>query len=211
MSKLILIFDTETNGLPNDWKVPASDTDNWPRITQLAFCVYKENGDTVFSFNSLIKPDGWEIPDDYFFIKNEMYTERCEREGMPIKEAIDLFIEWRKKVDVVVAHNIRFDSTILRAEMFRLGDNTEFNSLKICTMAKSVGICKIPSPSGRGYKWPTLSELHNHLFGCDFDGAHDAMNDVIACAKCFFEMVKRGVISLESSSVCKKVDEFKDL
>jgi len=45
-----------------------------------------------------------------------------------------------------------------------------------------------------GYKWPKLSELHYHLFGEDFEGAHNSKNDVAATSKCFFELKKRGVI-----------------
>ena len=28
---MILIYDTETTGLPRDWNAPISDSDNWPR------------------------------------------------------------------------------------------------------------------------------------------------------------------------------------
>ena len=31
-----LFFDTETTGVPQDYKAPSSDTDNWPRMVQLA-------------------------------------------------------------------------------------------------------------------------------------------------------------------------------
>lgn len=45
-------------------------------------------------------------------------------------------------------------------------------------------------------KWPKLGELYRFLFNKDFEGAHDAMFDVIALKECFFEMAKRGVIVL---------------
>lgn len=47
------------------------------------------------------------------------------------------------------------------------------------------------------FKWPKLIELHRKLFGTGFDDAHDALADVKACGKCFFEMKRRGIIKLE--------------
>ena len=39
------------------------------------------------------------------------------------------------------------------------------------------------------YKYPKLSELYNHLFKEQMQGAHNAEDDVINCAKCYFKMV----------------------
>ena len=41
---------------------------------------------------------------------------------------------------------------------------------------------------------PKLQELHRKLFGCDFDNAHDALSDIRATEKCFWEMRKRKLI-----------------
>ena len=53
--------------------------------------------------------------------------------------------------------------------------------------------CQLPGKYG--YKWPTLSELHIKLFGEDFEGGHDALEDVKACAKCLFELQNRQLIT----------------
>jgi len=67
---------------------------------------------------------------------------------------------------------------------------------QFCTMKskKIVECCRIPKQAGWGYKWPTLTELHSHLFETGFAGSHDAHADVEACARCFFELRKRGII-----------------
>lgn len=44
------------------------------------------------------------------------------------------------------------------------------------------------------FEWTKLQELHYRLFGCDFEDTHDAMADITATKKCFFEMRKRGLI-----------------
>jgi DNA polymerase III epsilon subunit-like protein len=61
-------------------------------------------------------------------------------------------------------------------------------------MEASTALCQLP---GRyGYKWPKLDELHRHLFGRGMGAAHNALVDVEACARCFFELQRRGVISV---------------
>ncbi|MCX6741278.1 MAG: hypothetical protein NTY61_02675, partial [Candidatus Parcubacteria bacterium] len=45
-----LFFDTETTGLPKNWKAPIEDLDNWPRIVQIAWAIYK-NGVKIGSYD----------------------------------------------------------------------------------------------------------------------------------------------------------------
>ena len=49
---------------------------------------------------------------------------------------------------------------------------------------------------GKPGKWPKLEELHIKLFGCNFEGAHDALDDVRATAKCFFELKRLGMVAI---------------
>jgi hypothetical protein len=41
---MYLFFDTETTGLPKNWKAPVTDLNNWPRLVQLAFLLFDNNG-----------------------------------------------------------------------------------------------------------------------------------------------------------------------
>jgi DNA polymerase III epsilon subunit-like protein len=201
-----LVFDTETTGLPLSYNASAEDVENWPRVIQLAYAVFDDDTPDYESLGiakmiesrvDLIKPDGWVMPEDKFWIDNGFSHEKSLAEGISIKEAMENFVAVRSSVDFSIAHNISFDGKILRAEMIRLGITTEFTSKKICTMQSSTKFCELPNANGRGgYKWPKLNELHLKLFGTDFEGAHDAMNDVLACARCFFEMLQRGIILL---------------
>lgn len=206
--KLFFFFDTETTGVPKNYNASAEDVDNWPRVTQLCYAVFDENEQLIKKHNTLIKPEGWTIPtveelraqgnkNPNFFVENNMSTERCEAEGYPIADVMDDFISDRLKADYSIAHNISFDSKILRAEMFRLGRREEFTAPKICTMMKSTQFCQLCTPGSNRFKWPKLEELHMKLFGCKFEGAHDASNDVMATVKCFFELKRRGVIVCE--------------
>lgn len=203
-----LVFDTETNGKAKNFKAPMSDVHNWPRITQLGWqLVNIFTGEVVKEHQSLILPDGWTIPtveeltargekDPYFFERNGMSTERCMEEGEPIARQLSLLIDAMNDPDtfLLVAHNIQFDENVTGAEMIRLRMNAERKLKRICTMQTSTAYCRLQPFRFGKYKWPTLQELHNKLFGCDFEGAHDAMDDVKATAKCLVELVKLKVI-----------------
>lgn len=190
---MYLFFDTETNGLPKNWKAPKNDISNWPRVVQLAYAVYNEQGEKVTDFQTIIKPDEWIIEKNTSDIHG-ITTEIAEQKGIKAKDAIALFIDAYETCHTLVAHNIAFDYPVLGCELIRYGMRPQ-NKIDnhICTMLSSVDFCKLPGPYG--YKWPKLAELHQILFGEDFEGAHDAMVDVDACARCFFELVNRGVIS----------------
>lgn len=191
----VLFFDTETNGKPIDYKAPITNLDNWPRIIQLGW-VFDDDG-VITEMQSLIKPDGWEIPEEDFWINHGYSTEGNELLGSPMPEVLERFCQDLSKADVVVAHNIAFDYPITAAEMIRYGISPEKKSRqKICTMESSTNYCKIPGKY-RNWKWPNLTELHEKLFNEGFDGAHDALSDVRACARCFNELVKLGVITVQ--------------
>jgi len=187
-----LFFDTETTGLPRSWSAPASDVDNWPRLVQLAWIMYDEDGTRTAEGNVIIRPDGFTIPADASRVHG-ISTERALAEGIPVRNALQTFRDKIGESAFLVAHNIDFDEKILGAEFIRAEMEHEFaKKKKICTMKSSVNFCAIPS--ARGFKWPQLNELHQKLFGEPFKDAHDASVDIAATAKCFWELKKRGVL-----------------
>ncbi len=181
---MIQIFDTETTGLPRNWKAPMSDVENWPRVIQLAYLVFDDNGHEVTEYNELIKPDGWVMPTEKFWIDNGFSQEESMTKGVPIHQALDKFLTEYNRCRVLVAHNISFDHKVLGAELIRANMKAGCKNRQICTMKESTDLCKIPGPYG--YKWPKLEELHSYLFGQTFDNTHDALADVRATARCLF-------------------------
>jgi DNA polymerase III subunit epsilon len=192
----ILIFDTETIGLPKDYKASYEDVDNWPRIMSLAWSLRDDTGEVVSEQYHMITPDGWEVPQEKFWIDNGYSTERSLLEGKPIAEVLNAFMNDVQQADVLVGHNLSFDHRITWAELIRAGIQPRSGMPKICTMMKSTSYCKIPAANGRGFKWPKLEELYTKLFDEKFDGAHDAKADVLATVDCFFELLRIGVIQL---------------
>ena len=187
-----LFFDTETTGIPRNYNAPASNTRNWPRLVQLGWIVTDEEGNVLSQGNEIVKPDGFVIPEDAARVHG-ITTERAQREGKPLREVIEAFLKDAQQTKCIVGHNISFDQKVVGAELYRLGIPDTISTAKsLCTMQACTDYCKIPEYYG--YKWPKLQELHYKLFGCDFEGAHDAMVDITATKKCFFEMRKRGLI-----------------
>lgn len=188
------IFDTETTGLPYDYNAPLSDLSNWPRLVQIAWLCFDENGNEIQSKNFIIRPDGFEIPEESSDVHG-ITTERASEVGSDIIDVLEEFHDTVKKSELIVAHNISFDEKIIGSEMYRNGmDNYQIllSKNKICTMKGTTHFCKIDGPYG--YKWPKLSELHFKLFGAHFDEAHNALIDVKATANCFWELKKLGVL-----------------
>ncbi|MFA5184484.1 MAG: 3'-5' exonuclease [Patescibacteria group bacterium] len=190
---MYLFFDTETTGLPRNYQAPLDDFLNWPRIVQIAWSLYDAAGNHWESFSYIIKPDGFVIPSEATKI-HRISQERALAEGVNLRLALEHFLRDVRSAKQLVAHNIDFDEKIVGAELLRERlDNPLPAASKICTMKSSVQYCRLPTARG-GYKWPNLSELYNCLFATGFAEAHDAVFDVKACADCFFELKRKGIV-----------------
>lgn len=192
---MYLIFDTETTGLPKNYRAPVTDTDNWPRCVQLAWQLHDERGKLIDAQNHIIKPDGFTIPYNSEKIHG-ISTERALKEGKPLEEVVALFSQALEKTTIVVGHNVEFDINIMGAEYVRAQANEKLLLQKksIDTKNVSTNFCAIPGGKGGRFKWPTLTELHKKLFGKPFDDAHDAAYDVDATARCFFGLIEHRVV-----------------
>lgn len=196
----LLFFDSETIGLPRDYKASYEDLDNWPRVMSLAWMVTDTSGNVLTQHYHMIRPDGWEVPKEKFWIDNGYSQERSLLEGVELGVVLDFFLRAKAECDCLVAHNIMFDHRIVWAEIIRSGRTPKSGMEKICTMQSSTKYCALPGKKF-GFKWPSLDELHRTLFKKSFDDSHNALADVIACKNCFFELVKRGVIELPTAKI----------
>ena len=199
---MYLIFDTETTGLPKNWNAPITDTDNWPRAIQIAWQLHDEMGNLVANDDFLIQPDGFNIPFDAERIHG-ISTDLAAEQGISISEGLSLFNEALKKTKFIVGQNVGFDVNIMGCEFYRLGVETDLMELPVldtCT-EHTAKLCKIPGGRGGKFKLPTLTELHNFLFGVNFDEAHNATADVEATTRCFLELIRLGQYTKEQLDV----------
>ena len=189
---MYLFFDTETTGLPKNWKAPVTDVNNWPRLVQLAYLYYDKDGKKIDGGDFIIKPEGFIIPEESAKVHG-ISTERALEEGVSLSGVLKTFAKLIEEAEFLVAHNISFDEKIMGAEFLRNNmPNIVEKKKKICTMHSSTDFCAIPGPYG--YKWPKLSELHIRLFGLDFNEAHNAAADIGATASCFWELKRIGIL-----------------
>ncbi len=189
---MYLFFDTETNGLPKNWKAPVTQVNNWPRLVQIAWILYDAKGNEVDRNDHIIQPVGFSIPRAASDVHG-ITLARAKAEGIPLQTVLQEMADQIGKSTHLVAHNMSFDEKIVGAEFLRSGfPNTIPNKKRLCTMHSSTDFCAIPGMYG--YKWPKLSELHIKLFGKDFEEAHNAAADINATAKCFWELKKRGIM-----------------
>jgi DNA polymerase-3 subunit alpha len=191
---MYLIYDTETTGLPKSYNAPVSDTDNWPRMVQIAWQLHDDTGKLIEHRDFIIKPEGYNIPFESEQIHG-ISTELAMAEGHPLEEVLHLFNEVLQKSEFVIGHNIKFDNNITGAEFYRKNIQTDLAEKPILDTAteKTATLCQLPGgKAGKKYKIPKLGELYTFLFHENFVEAHNATADVEATARIFFELIRRG-------------------
>ncbi len=199
---MYLVFDTETTGLPKRWDAPISDTDNWPRCIQIAWQLHDAMGNCIEHQDYLVKPDGFNIPYDAEKIHG-ISTELAEKDGITLQEVLEKFKIALSKTKFIVGQNVGFDVNIMGAEFYRLGLENALDKLPVldtCTET-TAELCQIPGGRGGKFKLPTLTELHEHLFGIAFSEAHNATADVEATTRCFLELIRKQVFTIEELDV----------
>ena len=214
---LVTIFDTETTGLPGTRYLLNETLKLWPHIVQFSYIVYDTDENKVVIIKDFIikLPPGIEISKESSDIHG-ITKEITEEKGVEINSVLAEFMEWCDKSELIVGHNVEFDYNMVCAEFMRLTDVLDdeyqgtvlykhiyedylekFKNFKqfFCTMKTTVDICQIKkiSRQGKEYnKYPSLLELHKHLFGSEPKNLHNSLVDVMVCFRCFY-MIKFGV------------------
>jgi len=102
---MYLFFDTETTGLPQNWKAPVTNTANWPRLVQLAWLQFDANGTETGSGNHIIYPEGFTIAPEASRIHG-ITTEKARMAGEPLEGVLNSFQAVIQSAPVLVAHNM---------------------------------------------------------------------------------------------------------
>lgn len=196
----ILVFDTETTGLP-DYKASIHEVDKWPYIIQLSFIYYDlSNNETLYTFNNYINiADNIKISEDSIKIHG-ITREKISKNNINIDTALNIFNNYLIQADMIVGHNLSFDKKMLLVEFNRnnIAHNFVINGRKkveYCTMLNTIDLCKIPFTNVTlfkkdKYKYPKLIELYKFLFNSTNEilNLHDAYNDVLVTLKCFIKL-----------------------
>ena len=156
----ILVFDTETNGLPPDmpgrnweekekkskqllsiseFKKPRSlwskYIEQWPSIIQLSYIVY----DTDNPINSKIFNKYIDLPEEITITEESMKVHHITKESIAsvnsinrakIYDALDEFMDDVSKSDIIVGHNINFDRKMIIAELTRVSKEHKISQIE---------------------------------------------------------------------------------
>ena len=192
---MYLIYDTETTGLPKNFSAPVTDSENWPRLVQVAWQLHNDMGELIEVKNFIVRPDGFTIPFNAQKIHG-ISTQRALDQGVDLAFVLEEFNKAVVQSDFVVGHNIIFDINIMGAEFYRAQiATTLLDEKSIDTKNEGTDFCAIPGGRGGKFKWPTLTELHVKLFKEGFAEAHNASADVEATTRCFLELIRLRVIN----------------
>ena len=112
------------------------------------------------------------------------------RFGLDAGLVFNIFASCVERANNIISHNVKFLSDFLFAEMYdsyndKIYDKIILNKCHYCTMKSGVEVCKIKNKSGK-YRWPSLQELHKHLFG------HIEPNQLKAIRNCYYKMIDDG-------------------
>jgi len=186
----LFFFDTETTGL----YIKGAPLRAQPFLVEFGGISYdiKPSGEMVLSekIHFYVKPP-IKIPQDasrIHGINDATVAKSKDFAYHSISILTNLFL-----ADLIIGHNISYDMNVLYFELLRIGKDKGFTDLKdscYCTMKNSTDVVQIKNQYGKN-KWPKLTELHKFLFGCDFDGAHSALSDIEATARCFIELMEK--------------------
>jgi len=187
---IILACDTETSGLPGAKEVNEINIHLWPYILQLSYVLYDTSTAEIVSYlDHYISIPSSVVVHPGAFQVHGITTEMMTTDGIDIKDALNTLNEAMTEADVVIGHNVQFDCKMIVAECLRNQVTLQIDSSKIeCTMLEGTPLCKITKAGSKGYKWPTLLELHRHLFKKDPENLHDSLIDVVVCLRCYLQM-----------------------
>ena len=195
----VLVFDTETSGLPSERNSSILDTEKWPYILQLSFMVYDDETKKIIQLKDNYIKQNITISKESINIHG-ITQEIMNCKGVNLEDVMNVFDIALQNADIVIGHNISFDKRIYMVESIRRYRKQYFtvNGIKkpeYCTMKNSTTLCKIEklnTKTNKSYfKYPTLKELHTHLFNEYPSKLHNSLIDIFATLRCYIMMTQK--------------------
>ena len=124
----VLVFDTETTGLPNSKIINPDTLTLWPYIVQFSYVIFDTDlNDIVKSSDKIVKlNDGVTIPEDSIKIHG-ITNEKSQENGSDVKDILTNFFADLKDSDLMVGHNVSFDINMIKIELLRMIYETNTN------------------------------------------------------------------------------------
>jgi DNA polymerase-3 subunit alpha len=204
----VLVFDTETSGLPKSKIINQSTQHLWPFIVQFSYVIFDDTSKNIIKIqDKIIKVKTYNVISEESIKFHGITNEISDTKGVNLIDVLTEFLSDLNKIDLIVGHNIEFDISMIKVELLRIVNEYEkdetvkenlksqleliINSDKVyCTMQKSIDMCKIERENSRGkyFKFPSLTELHEKMFNVKPQSLHNSLNDVLITLRCFIKM-----------------------
>lgn len=185
----VLIFDTETTGLPEKY-ASIRDYEKWPYIIQLSYIIYDTSNNSLHT-----------ISDNYIKIdKSINISEESEKitgisreilnsKGINIKQSLYDFNNALKISDIIVGHNVSFDKQIVMVECFRNKINNNFVRFHGKNIIRKPEYCTCKKSSHLfNNRYQKLENLYSNLFNEKPDGLHNSLIDTIVTFRCYYKL-----------------------
>ena len=200
----ILLFDTETTGIPFYGSEHPADAPYQPRMCSVDMALLTESGDVVNRKSFLIKPDGWPLEDDLFTTNlasaekiHGLSLGQMQSDGIPIAEAHVAWQDFYKASKFVCGYNVAFDHKVVRGEWKRLGHPIPFRDKQfMCLMKAARPLCGLK-------KNPKLGEAVQILLGKEHTTAHTAAGDVDVSIELYRYLKERDALVIEDQPEAK--------
>jgi len=198
----VLIFDTETTGLPEKY-ASIRDYEKWPYIIQLSYIIYDTSNNSLHT-----------ISDNYIKIdKSINISEESEKitgisreilnsKGINIKQALYDFNNALKMSDIIVGHNVSFDKQIVMVECFRNKINNNFVRFHGKNIIRKPEYCTCKKSSHLfNNRYQKLENLYSNLFNEKPCGLHNSLMDTIVTFRCYYKLVHNKDIYLTNPEI----------
>lgn len=177
-----IVMDTETTGLPNPSGAPL---ESQPHIIEFAGIKLDEKLEEINRMDFLCNPG---IPLSDIITRITGLRDSDIQDKPPFSANMQQLCDFFLGTEFIIAHNAKFDISMMEFELLRLGRLTSFPwpPRQICTIEKSFHI--------EGYRL-NLGKLYKKACGADhINSAHRAMADVEALTESVRWMRKEGML-----------------
>ena len=176
-----IAFDFETSGLPKGRKPVTRETlgqYDTCRAVSLSAARFSSKGRLIDTFDAMVLPTDFSISPGSVAIHG-ITEDMAKSKGLPFLQVFTDFMTFiGPRTKTIVAHNAKFDVSVLRSEMIRHGiDLSLIDELNFR--------CTLELYRERFLKPIRLGVLYEEIFGEQFENAHNSLADCIACGRVY--------------------------
>ena len=176
-----IAFDFETSGLPKGRKPVTRETlsqYDTCRAVSLSAARFSSKGRLIDTFDAMVLPTDFSISPGSVAIHG-ITEDMAKSKGLPFLQVFTDFMTFiGPRTKTIVAHNAKFDVSVLRSEMIR-------HDIDLSLIDELNFRCTLELYRERFLKPIRLGVLYEEIFGEQFENAHNSLADCIACGRVY--------------------------